>query len=77
MHWQNWAGLESAEPRTRRRPPTSVDEVVEAVTAARRDGSTVKMVGTGHSFTDIAATDATDAAARGDCAASSRSTATR
>ncbi len=54
MHWQNWAGLESAEPRSVV-TPTSMDEVVEAVTAARRDGSTVKMVGTGHSFTAISA----------------------
>jgi FAD-linked oxidoreductase len=54
VHWQNWAGLESAEPRDVRRP-ASVDEVVEAVVDARRDGSTVKMVGSGHSFTGIAA----------------------
>ena len=54
MHWQNWAGLESAEPRSVA-TPTSVDEVVAAVTAARRDGSTVKMVGSGHSFTAISA----------------------
>jgi FAD-linked oxidoreductase len=54
VHWQNWAGLESAEPRTVL-TPTSVDGVVGAVTAARRDGSTVKMVGTGHSFTAISA----------------------
>ncbi len=54
MHWQNWAGLESADPRTVA-TPASVDEVVEAVAAARRDGSTVKMIGTGHSFTAISA----------------------
>jgi L-gulono-1,4-lactone dehydrogenase len=54
VHWQNWSGLESAEPRTVIRP-TSVAEVVEAVAAARRGGTTVKMVGTGHSFTGIAA----------------------
>ena len=54
MHWQNWAGLESAEPRTVI-TPTSVDEVADAVTTARLDGSTVKMVGTGHSFTAISA----------------------
>ncbi len=54
MHWQNWAGLESAEPRTVD-TPASVDAVVAAVTAARTDGSTVKMVGSGHSFTAISA----------------------
>jgi L-gulono-1,4-lactone dehydrogenase len=54
VHWQNWSGLESAEPRTVIRP-ASVADVVDAVTAARRGGTTVKMVGTGHSFTGIAA----------------------
>ena len=54
MQWQNWAGLESAEPRTVI-TPTSVDEVVDAVTGARRVGGTVKMVGSGHSFTAISA----------------------
>ncbi len=54
MHWQNWAGLESADPRTAA-TPTSVADVVEAVATARRDGSTVKMIGSGHSFTAIAA----------------------
>jgi FAD-linked oxidoreductase len=53
VHWQNWAGLESAEPRTVGRP-ASVDDVVDAVLTARDDGSTVKMVGSGHSFTGIA-----------------------
>ena len=46
MHWQNWAGLESADPCTVA-TPTSVDEVVEAVTTARGEGSTVKMIGSG------------------------------
>ncbi|MDQ1512935.1 MAG: L-gulono,4-lactone dehydrogenase, partial [Microbacteriaceae bacterium] len=54
MHWENWSGLESAEPRTVIRP-RSTDEVVEAVAAAARGGTTVKMVGTGHSFPGIAA----------------------
>ena len=54
MQWQNWSGLESADPRAEA-TPTSVDDVVEAVTAARREGSTVKMIGTGHSFTAISA----------------------
>ena len=54
MHWQNWAGLESADPGIAA-TPTSVAEVVDAVATARRDGSTVKMIGSGHSFTAIAA----------------------
>ena len=54
MQWQNWSGLESAEPRNVL-SPTSAEGVVAAVRAARDSGSTVKMVGTGHSFTGIAA----------------------
>ncbi|HEX3222452.1 MAG TPA: D-arabinono-1,4-lactone oxidase [Nocardioides sp.] len=54
MHWQNWSGLESADPHTVI-SPASVADVVAAVDGARRDRSTVKMVGTGHSFTGIAA----------------------
>ena len=54
MHWQNWSGLESAEPR-RVTSPTSTEDVVASVLAARESRSTVKMVGTGHSFTGIAA----------------------
>lgn len=54
MHWQNWSGLESAEPRSVS-APTSPAAVVDAVVAARDARSTVKMVGTGHSFTGIAA----------------------
>ncbi|HET9842937.1 MAG TPA: D-arabinono-1,4-lactone oxidase [Nocardioides sp.] len=54
MRWQNWSGLESAEPREVRSPATP-DEVVAAVGSAREARSTVKMVGSGHSFTGIAA----------------------
>jgi FAD-linked oxidoreductase len=54
VQWQNWSGLESAEPG-RVSSPASPDDVVAAVVAARESGSTVKMVGTGHSFTGIAA----------------------
>ncbi len=53
MRWRNWSGLESAEPRDVR-TPASTDDVVAAVVAAREAGRTVKMVGTGHSFTGIA-----------------------
>jgi FAD-linked oxidoreductase len=54
VQWQNWAGLESADPRTVITPATT-EEVVAAVEAARRDRSTVKMIGSGHSFTAIGA----------------------
>jgi FAD-linked oxidoreductase len=52
--WSNWSGLESADPR-RVADPAGVDEVVAEVRRARDEGGTVKMVGTGHSFTAIAA----------------------
>jgi len=53
--WRNWGRVESATPAYRARP-TSVDEVVAVVRAARERGLTVKAIGAGHSFTDIAAT---------------------
>jgi L-gulono-1,4-lactone dehydrogenase len=53
VQWQNWSGLESADPRTVI-SPSSQDQVLAAVRAARRDRTTVKMIGSGHSFTGIA-----------------------
>ncbi|KRE96094.1 FAD-linked oxidoreductase [Nocardioides sp. Soil774] len=52
--WRNWSGLEEATP-SRVETPASVAAVVEAVRRAREDGTSVKMAGTGHSFTAIAA----------------------
>lgn len=52
--WRNWSGLEEAVPR-HVETPSSVDAVVDVVTRAREAGRTVKMTGTGHSFTAIAA----------------------
>lgn len=52
--WRNWSGLESARPR-RVSHPTDTEGVVADVRRAREEGTTVKMVGTGHSFTSIAA----------------------
>jgi FAD-linked oxidoreductase len=51
--WTNWARLETATPAVVE-TPRSTQEVVAAVRRARDEGSTVKMVGTGHSFTGIA-----------------------
>jgi FAD-linked oxidoreductase len=53
--WQNWSRAESSTPAYRARP-TGVDEVQAVVREARGRGLTVKAVGAGHSFTDIAAT---------------------
>jgi FAD-linked oxidoreductase len=53
--WRNWSRAESSTPAYRARP-TSVEEVVAVVAAARERGLTIKAAGAGHSFTDIAAT---------------------
>ncbi|MYW20336.1 FAD-binding protein [Streptomyces sp. SID2955] len=54
--WRNWGGNVSARP-VRQVAPASVEELTAAVRRAREDGLKVKAVGTGHSFTSIAATD--------------------
>ncbi|WEO94804.1 D-arabinono-1,4-lactone oxidase [Streptomyces sp. FXJ1.172] len=54
--WRNWGGNVSARP-ARQVTPASAEELAEAVRRAREDGLKVKAVGTGHSFTSIAATD--------------------
>ncbi|MEU8028586.1 D-arabinono-1,4-lactone oxidase [Streptomyces sp. NPDC049099] len=54
--WRNWGGNVSARP-ARQVAPASVDELAAAVRRAAEDGLKVKAVGTGHSFTSIAATD--------------------
>ncbi|MFJ2604318.1 D-arabinono-1,4-lactone oxidase [Streptomyces sp. NPDC091279] len=53
--WRNWGGNVSARP-AREVTPASVAELAAAVRGAGEDGLTVKAVGTGHSFTSIAAT---------------------
>ena len=54
--WSNWSGLATAHPAQELTPHDSGD-VVEAVVTARDQNLTVKMTGSGHSFTDIAVTD--------------------
>lgn len=54
--WRNWAGNVTARP-AREVEPASVEELSAAIRQAAQDGLTVKAVGTGHSFTSIAATD--------------------
>lgn len=54
--WRNWAGNVTSRP-VREVSPASAEELAEAVTKAAGDGLRVKSVGTGHSFTAIAATD--------------------
>jgi L-gulono-1,4-lactone dehydrogenase len=54
--WRNWAGNESARP-CRIAVPRSTHEVADEVRKAAAAGLTVRMAGTGHSFTPVAATD--------------------
>ena len=54
--WRTWGDTYSCTPATEDHP-SSEDEIVALVTAAGRDGQRVKVVGAGHSFTDIACTD--------------------
>ena len=56
--WTNWSRLETAEP-TREATPADAGDVVAEVRRALETASTVKMVGTGHSFTAISAPEAT------------------
>lgn len=50
--WHNWAGNQKATPTAVLRP-TSVDELVGAVTTAASRGESIKPIGSGHSFTAI------------------------
>jgi len=55
-HWRNWGRNQECRPAAVERPASEV-EVVEALGRARAAGQTVKVVGGGHSFTDVACTD--------------------
>ena len=54
MTWRNWSGLVSTQPQ-REEHPVDTAAVAAAVERAAAERSRVKMVGTGHSFTPIAA----------------------
>jgi L-gulono-1,4-lactone dehydrogenase len=54
--WRNWAGNVTAHPR-RIASPGSAEQVADEIRRAAADGLTVRMTGTGHSFTPTAATD--------------------
>lgn len=53
--WRNWAGNQQCAPAAVERPATEED-LVRAVKASAGAGRTVKAVGSGHSFTDVACT---------------------
>jgi FAD-linked oxidoreductase len=54
--WTNWGGTYSCSP-TRIESPTTEEEIVNIVRAATERGEHLKVVGSGHSFTDISCTD--------------------
>jgi len=56
--WRNWAGNQVCAP-SRIEHPSDVAALCQIVKDAAAAGSTVKVVGAGHSFTDIACTTGT------------------
>lgn len=54
--WKNWAGNVSCQPADIYHPRTEA-ELKDLVDKARKEGRRIRMVGSGHSFTPIAATD--------------------
>ncbi|SMC96410.1 D-arabinono-1,4-lactone oxidase [Kibdelosporangium aridum] len=60
IRWTNWARTEIAAPATLSRP-ASVEQISEAISTARAKKLPVKALGTGHSFTAIAAAHASAA----------------
>src|SRR5689334_11642549 len=58
LSWRNWAGNQRCAPAALERP-RDVEEVAAAVKRAAAAGRTVRVTGSGHSFTDAVATDGT------------------
>ncbi|MGW4632440.1 D-arabinono-1,4-lactone oxidase [Nocardia sp. NPDC004415] len=56
--WVNWAGEQRCTPAVVA-APRGVEELAEIVTAAAEAGRTVRVAGSGHSFTDAVLTDGT------------------
>jgi L-gulonolactone oxidase len=54
--WSNWAGDQSCTP-VRREHPRSPQELADVVARAAASGLTVRVAGSGHSFTEAALTD--------------------
>jgi FAD-linked oxidoreductase len=57
-HWENWSGSVTCRPRALPRP-ASVEEIQAIVREVAEQSGTVRVVGTGHSFTPLVATDDT------------------
>jgi len=58
MTWANWTGDETCAPSTIARP-TSVEQVSALVREVAAVGGSLRVVGAGHSFSDLALTDGT------------------
>src|SRR5690348_12660454 len=56
--WRNWAGNVACGPRAMEMPRSESD-VVALVERAGRDGESLRVAGSGHSFTPLCATDGT------------------
>jgi FAD-linked oxidoreductase len=56
MEWRNWRGDERCRPAAIVHP-SCIEEIAAAVLRAGREGLRVRVVGAGHSFSDIACTD--------------------
>ncbi len=56
LSWHNWAGDERCLPAAIEHP-SSIDEIAAAIGGAAARGQHVRVVGAGHSFSDIACTD--------------------
>jgi L-gulono-1,4-lactone dehydrogenase len=54
--WRNWAGDQRCRPAARERP-ASIAEIVATLERAAARGERVRVVGSGHSFSDVALTD--------------------
>jgi L-gulono-1,4-lactone dehydrogenase len=56
LEWHNWAGDQSCAPAACERP-AGIDELRAAIVRAAERDRSVRVVGSGHSFSDIACTD--------------------
>jgi FAD-linked oxidoreductase len=57
-HWENWSGSVQCRPRALPQPD-SLDAIRSLVRGTAESGGTLRMVGSGHSFTPLVATDDT------------------
>lgn len=54
--WKNWAGNVRCRP-VRLLKPSSIEEVIEVVRTGIKDGHTIRVAGSGHSYSPIVSTD--------------------